>query len=120
MATQPLFGEAFIMDVCLGTVDDDVAARIRRAAEAVGEDLSLAVTEAMGRDSEMADFAQYVQVTAEDGELVVTLPEEVVDEVLDREFGDVDTPPTPVIRSAVRRSLLRSRTVFDSVVRGGE
>lgn len=102
----PLFTleDEFIESVCFGMSRSDTAEIFIDAVEAGREKLLEALMRKVESNADLAPYADGFDVDIdEDGHYVLVVPEEIEDAVIEREFGSLDTPPSPLLRSVVQQ-----------------
>jgi hypothetical protein len=95
--------DSFIASTCYGWNDDHVKAFFVYGLEMGREEMEQAVQAGL-INSEFADYIFDFAVGFQEMSYVVVPPEEIEDVVWEREYGDLDSPPAPIVAQAVQQA----------------
>lgn len=102
----PLFTleDEFIESVCFGMSGADTTSMFADAIEAGRQKLLAALKIKVESVAELSPYADQFDVDVDhEGNYVLVVPAAIEAELLAREFGDLDTPPNPVLRPVVQQ-----------------
>lgn len=98
----------FIDSLCFGSSDDETTSLFEGALSTIVDEVSDGVRRAV-RSSEFGDRADEFTVKLGPEGLWIEPPADIEDQVMERELGSPDAPPSPTLRQA----LLQSRSAAE-------
>lgn len=101
----PLFTleDNFIESLCFGMDGGDTLNLFNEALEAGRQELLEQLMTKVESSALLAPYADQFDIEIEDGHYVIIVPEEIEPELFEQEYGDLDTPPQPILRPVVQQ-----------------